>query len=177
MDAVLDAGPRCLLVSAAWTLSLASAAWTLSLASAFCFRFASVAPVRGGTYFSLPRQRKVGKRKPLTPPVLVLACGPPTVLTLHAATRSFARVASVLTARITHFKLPRHGPRYQEAHGRPGGKLCVGRRDGSAPLRTEKRDRCRRSTNACSAIAYTQFATWAALTSRCCWPPAGDWSG
>jgi hypothetical protein len=24
-----------------------------------------VAPVRGGTYFSLPRQRKVGKRKPL----------------------------------------------------------------------------------------------------------------
>ncbi|PVX81236.1 hypothetical protein C7402_111138 [Paraburkholderia unamae] len=27
-----------------------------------------VAPVRGGTYFSLQRQRKVGKRKPLTPP-------------------------------------------------------------------------------------------------------------
>jgi hypothetical protein len=25
----------------------------------------SVAPVRGGTYFSLQRQRKVGKRKPL----------------------------------------------------------------------------------------------------------------
>jgi hypothetical protein len=30
-------------------------------------RGASVAPVRGGTYFSLQRQRKVGKRKPLTP--------------------------------------------------------------------------------------------------------------
>ncbi|WP_204117542.1 hypothetical protein, partial [Paraburkholderia sp. C35] len=33
------------------------------LASAICFWFASVAPVRGGTYFSLPPQRKVGKRK------------------------------------------------------------------------------------------------------------------
>jgi hypothetical protein len=43
------------------------------LASAFCYWFASVAPVRGGTYFSLPPQRKVGKRKRLTPPVLVLA--------------------------------------------------------------------------------------------------------
>jgi hypothetical protein len=29
------------------------------------------APVRGGTYFSLQRQRKVGKRKPLTPLILV----------------------------------------------------------------------------------------------------------
>jgi hypothetical protein len=44
-----------------------------SLASAVCFWFASVAPVRGGTYFSLPPQRKVGKRKRLTPPVLVPA--------------------------------------------------------------------------------------------------------
>ncbi|WP_180725086.1 hypothetical protein [Paraburkholderia largidicola] len=33
----------------------------------------SVAPVRGGTYFSLPPQRKVGKRKRLTPPVLMFA--------------------------------------------------------------------------------------------------------
>jgi hypothetical protein len=31
--------------------------------SLFCYRFISVAPVRGGTYFSLPPQRKVGKRK------------------------------------------------------------------------------------------------------------------
>ncbi|CAG9218097.1 hypothetical protein PSAB6_350056 [Paraburkholderia sabiae] len=36
-----------------------------SLASAGSYRFISVAPVRGGTYFSLQRQRKVGKRKPL----------------------------------------------------------------------------------------------------------------
>ncbi|CAG9242673.1 exported hypothetical protein [Paraburkholderia caribensis] len=44
-----------------------------ALASAVCFWFASVAPVRGGTYFSLPPQRKVGKRKRLTPPILVPA--------------------------------------------------------------------------------------------------------
>ena len=30
----------------------------------------SVAPVRGGTYFSLPPQREVGKRKRLTPLIL-----------------------------------------------------------------------------------------------------------
>jgi hypothetical protein len=36
-----------------------------AVASANSYRFISVAPVRGGTYFSLQRQRKVGKRKPL----------------------------------------------------------------------------------------------------------------
>ncbi|ALL67180.1 rod shape-determining protein [Paraburkholderia caribensis MBA4] len=44
-----------------------------ALASANCYRASSVAPVRGGTYFSLPPQRKVGKRKRLTPPALILA--------------------------------------------------------------------------------------------------------
>jgi hypothetical protein len=44
-----------------------------ALASAICLRASGVAPVRGGTYFSLPPQRKVGKRKRLTPPVLVFA--------------------------------------------------------------------------------------------------------
>jgi hypothetical protein len=39
----------------------------VSLASAICFRFISVAPVRGGTPFSLLLQRKGGKRKQLTP--------------------------------------------------------------------------------------------------------------
>jgi hypothetical protein len=45
----------------------------VALASALCLRASRVAPVRGGTYFSLPPQRKVGKRKRLTPPTLVLA--------------------------------------------------------------------------------------------------------
>ncbi|WP_143036517.1 hypothetical protein [Paraburkholderia steynii] len=44
-----------------------------ALASAICYLASGVAPVRGGTYFSLPPQRKVGKRKRLTPPVLVFA--------------------------------------------------------------------------------------------------------
>jgi hypothetical protein len=44
-----------------------------ALASACCLLASSVAPVRGGTYFSLPPQRKVGKRKRLTPPALVFA--------------------------------------------------------------------------------------------------------
>jgi hypothetical protein len=45
----------------------------VSLASALCIWSASVAPVRGGTYFSLPPQRKVGKRKRLTPPTFLPA--------------------------------------------------------------------------------------------------------
>jgi hypothetical protein len=44
-----------------------------ALASACCLRASSVTPVRGGTYFSLPPQRKVGKRKRLTPPILLPA--------------------------------------------------------------------------------------------------------
>jgi hypothetical protein len=47
--------------------------FAFALASALCLRASSVAPVRGGTYFSLPPQRKVGKRKRLTPPALVPA--------------------------------------------------------------------------------------------------------
>ena len=37
--------------------------------SLFSCRYIGVAPVRGGTYFSLQPQRKVGKRKRLKPPV------------------------------------------------------------------------------------------------------------
>ena len=46
-----------------------------AVASALCFLASCVAPVRGGAYFSLPPQRKVGKRKPLTPSVLTLTHG------------------------------------------------------------------------------------------------------
>ncbi|MFD1559780.1 hypothetical protein ACFSHT_29765 [Paraburkholderia silviterrae] len=42
--------------------------WGVGL-SLFSCRYISVAPVRGGTYFSLQPQRKVGKRKRLKPPV------------------------------------------------------------------------------------------------------------
>ncbi|MCG5076831.1 hypothetical protein [Paraburkholderia tagetis] len=60
--------------------------------SLFSCRSISVAPVRGGTYFSLPRQRKVGKRKPLKPPV--------RRSTPLAVNRSGSG-ASVITRRIT----------------------------------------------------------------------------
>ena len=46
---------------------------------------ARVAPVRGGTYFSLQRQRKVGKRKPLTPTRLTPTRGLPTFRALGCA--------------------------------------------------------------------------------------------
>ncbi|WP_218002760.1 hypothetical protein, partial [Paraburkholderia mimosarum] len=52
-------------------LSLLLFCWFFAPFGIFLYsrRYASVAPVRGGTYFSLPWQRKVGKRKPLTPPM------------------------------------------------------------------------------------------------------------
>jgi hypothetical protein len=56
-----------------WVLALLVGAFAFALASAFCLRASGVAPVRGGTYFSLPPQRKVGKRKRLTPPILIPA--------------------------------------------------------------------------------------------------------
>ncbi|SIT51650.1 hypothetical protein BN2476_1270016 [Paraburkholderia piptadeniae] len=49
-------------------------------------RGAGVAPVRGGTYSSLPRQRRVGRRKPLTPPALDLYPRALNVPVLHTAT-------------------------------------------------------------------------------------------
>ncbi|MEX3977264.1 hypothetical protein, partial [Paraburkholderia caribensis] len=61
---------------------------------------------RGGTYFSLPPQRKVGKRKRLTPPILDVYPRAPNVPTLHTATPLFVCVASALNQRLTHFKHP-----------------------------------------------------------------------
>ena len=88
------------------------------LASAMCLRASSVAPVRGGTYFSLPPpQRRVGKRKRLTPPARVLIHGPPT-------SPCFTRQCTPHPLRI-----PVPGPAAANGVCRPGGKLCVGCRD------------------------------------------------
>ncbi|MEX3930876.1 hypothetical protein AB4Y32_03485 [Paraburkholderia phymatum] len=48
---------------------------------------AGVAPARGGAYFSLQRQRKAGKRKPLTPPALDLY---PRALNVPGSNRGFS---------------------------------------------------------------------------------------
>src|SRR5262249_37056297 len=85
------------------------------LASAFCFLVASVAPVRGGTYFSLPRQRKVGKRKPLTPPTFVFHPRAPNGPVLHTATYFSMCVAISLNSRLTHFMLLRPGTQRRAA--------------------------------------------------------------
>ncbi|SIT50568.1 hypothetical protein BN2476_850001 [Paraburkholderia piptadeniae] len=72
-------------------------------------RGAGVAPVRGGTYFSLQRQRKVGKRKPLTPPVLD---GYPRALdvpVLRAARCGPMLAANALAKRLTRFMHTWHG--------------------------------------------------------------------
>src|SRR5690349_14966284 len=79
---------------------------SLSLASAICFRASGVAPVRGGTYFSLPPQRKVGKRKRLTPPILDVYPRAPNVPTLHTPVPRLILVANASNRCLTRFKYP-----------------------------------------------------------------------
>src|SRR6202008_4581550 len=83
-------------------------------------------------------------------------------------------VANALAVSLTRFAHPRSSMPCQIFHGRPGGKLCVGRSTSHASLRT---DRARvppcKSANVYVATTYTQFATWAAHTIRCRWPEYG----
>jgi hypothetical protein len=129
-----------------------------SLASAFCLRASCVAPVRGGTYFSLPRQRKVGKRKPLTPPTLLPSHGPPTA---PSCLRQGSSRCPLPTPRINASLASRSrvAARAINLHAFYIGKLCVGFRAVRASLRTGKQGRCRKSADVCSATTYTQFAT------------------
>jgi hypothetical protein len=77
-----------------------------SLASALCLRGAGDAPVRGGTYFSLPRQRKVGKRKPLHTAPLDDCPRALNVPVLQTAAHWFVFVANASNQRLTHFNHP-----------------------------------------------------------------------
>ena len=63
--------------------------------SLFSYRSIGVAPVRGSTYFSLQRQRKVGKRKPLTPPAH--KCPPLSVTQSGPRTQSSLAPSSLVT--------------------------------------------------------------------------------
>ena len=83
-------------------------------------------------------------------------------------------VANALALRLTRFTLPRRRTPRQILHGRPGGKLCVGRSATHATLRTD----CTcvppcKSATLYDATTYTQFATWAAHTVRCRLPEYG----
>src|ERR1700761_7801234 len=70
-------------------------------ASALCFWFISVAPVRGGPYFSLQPQRKVGKRKRLQPPVPARINQQHTAFELSSRTRDTSDQGRSRTAQET----------------------------------------------------------------------------
>ncbi|MBN3754610.1 hypothetical protein G3N95_16790 [Paraburkholderia sp. Tr-20389] len=85
-----------------------------SLASALCLWFAGVAPVRGGTYFLCRRKEsKQRKRAHTASPCSCLRA--PNSSYAPSGNALVCAVASVLTARITRFILPRHELRYQKS--------------------------------------------------------------
>jgi len=82
--------------------------------------------VRGGTYFSLQRQRKVGKRKPLAPSVLTDYPRALNVPVFHTATLWFFFVASALIERPTYFNHFFNGARQRLARAHlPQGAVMV----------------------------------------------------
>src|ERR1700755_2950777 len=83
-------------------------------------------------------------------------------------------VANALNERLPRFTHLRFSMPCQIFHGRPGGKLCVGRSASHASLRTDSAcvPPCKSAT-LYDATTYTQFATWAAHTVRCRWSVCG----
>jgi general secretion pathway protein K len=128
-----------------WFVGVASGLFLCGVGlSLLCFRSICVAPVRGGTYFSLQRQRKVGKRKPLTPltfrcpPLELTRSGPktrssPAPLTfvtkqsfapaLRFAPRRRAQHATQLAAGSA---LVREAPQTPNGYAEPTRTQCVG---------------------------------------------------
>jgi hypothetical protein len=131
-------------------------------------RGAGVAPVRGGTYFSLQRQRKVGKRKPLTPPTLDRYPRAPDIPDLLAPTFLFVWAANA-SARAS----PLQPPASRRALPDPpalGGKLCVGRR---AAWDTMASKIGRFRLNPWGKTTYTPFAARRRCNFRRDWPKYG----
>jgi hypothetical protein len=76
-----------------------------ALASALCLRFASVAPMRGGTYFLCRRKESKQRKRAHT----ASPCDyprAPSVPTLHTVTRYLAFVANASDGCVTLFKHP-----------------------------------------------------------------------
>src|SRR6201990_117460 len=83
-------------------------------------------------------------------------------------------VANALNERLPRFTHLRFSMPCQIFHGRPGGKLCVGRSASHTSLRTDSaRVPPCKSARLYDATTYTQFATWAAHTVRCREPMYG----
>jgi len=120
--------------------------------------------VRGGTYFSLPPQRKVGKRKRLTPPALDLCPRAPNVPTLHTPVLWLLPVANASYQRLTRFNYPYPGQRQRRVYAAQVAN-CV---QVVASYRVALLPGGTRAllvwSEACGAPrADTQFATWAAV--------------
>ncbi|TXC82470.1 hypothetical protein FRZ40_18535 [Paraburkholderia azotifigens] len=80
-------------------------------------------PLCGAALTFFAAAKKVSKESGLTPPVLVIACGPPTGPALHTASHCLTHVASVLThasptspSRVT-FRFTRKSTAAQVANG------------------------------------------------------------
>ena len=106
----------------------------LLLASAFCFWFASVAPVRGGTYF-LCRRKESKQRKRAHTASACFYPRAPNVPISHAATCWVAAVASA-SSDASPTSYARTAANRDEPSRPPCGKLCVGRRAIRASART-----------------------------------------
>ncbi|SIT35664.1 membrane hypothetical protein [Paraburkholderia piptadeniae] len=117
--------------------------FAFALASAYAPRGAGVAPVRGGTYFSLQRQRRVSKRKPLTPPMLDRYPRALNVPILHTAAGCLMFVAIVLAKSLTLF-MRLVAARDDEDPAPLCGKLCVGIRAAQDTLATRCSYKCAR---------------------------------
>ncbi|TXC82845.1 hypothetical protein FRZ40_20690 [Paraburkholderia azotifigens] len=63
-------------------------------------------PLCGAALTFFAAAKKVSKESGLTPPILVVACGPPTGPALQTATRYFMCVANASNTRITHSTHP-----------------------------------------------------------------------
>ena len=109
--------------------------------SLICFWSISVAPVRGSTYFSLQRQRKVGKRKPLTPPAY--KCPPLSITRSGARTQSSLAPSSLVT-RQSSVPASRFAPRRR---AQPSAQAAVAL--ASAP-------RAQQPTNGCAQPSRTK---------------------
>ena len=94
------------------------------LASAFSYRLASVAPVRGGTYFLCRRKESKQRKRAHT----ASPCWCPRALNVpafHTATFRLFFVAGASNRRLIHFNHFFNGERQRVACA-PCGKLCVG---------------------------------------------------
>src|ERR1700760_2879554 len=105
------------------------------LASARCYGCVKLCPCAGRHLLFFAAAKKSRQKKAANAASSCSCLRAPNVPTLHTATCLFAFVANAPSQRITHFTHLRCSTPCQIVHGRPGGKLCVGRGATHATLR------------------------------------------